>query len=132
MNEETPSLVTHSPCQAPIATPASTASSTARPAFISYFTVRTASTTPTRATAEPTERSKLRVTISITALTAARLTIEVCSASSTRLRWLRKVPWVAKLRATQTTATTTSRVDSRSELRFISNPRGHAQQALLG
>ena len=40
---------------------------------------------PTSATAEPTDRSKLRVTISMTALIAARLTIEVCSASRTKI-----------------------------------------------
>ena len=52
--------------------------------------------TPTRATAEPTDRSKFRVTISITALIAARLTMEVWRASRTRFRWVTKVPPVLK------------------------------------
>ena len=96
MKEETPTRVTQRPCQAPISRPPAIAASTASAGFTSCLTVRSARITPTQATAEPTERSKLRVTISITALIAARLTIEVCSARSTRLRWVRKVPWVAK------------------------------------
>lgn len=56
-----------------------------------YLTVSKATTTP----AEPTERSKFRVTISITALIAASATIDVCNASRIRLRWLRKMLFVA-------------------------------------
>ena len=54
--------------------------------FTSYLTVSNAKMTPTKATADPTDKSKLRVTMSMTALIAARLTIDVCSARSTRLR----------------------------------------------
>ena len=96
MKDETPTRVTQRPCQAPISTPPAMAASTASTGFTSCFTVRTARMTPTKATAEPTDRSKLRVTISMTALMAARLTIEVCNARRTRLRWVRKVPLVAK------------------------------------
>ena len=86
MNEETPSRVTQNPCQAPIAIPTATAARQPSSGWTSWRTVSMASTVPTSATAEPTERSKLRVTISITALMAARLTIDDCSASSPRLR----------------------------------------------
>ena len=75
--------------------PAKIAAGTAISGETSRLPASTASTTPTSATDEPTERSKLRVTISSTALIAARLTIEVCSASSTRLRGVRKMPSVA-------------------------------------
>ncbi len=61
-----------------------------------HFTVSTASTTPTRATADPTDKSKFRLTMSMTALIAARLTIALCKARSTRLRCVRNVPSVAK------------------------------------
>ena len=96
MKEETPRRVTHNPCQAPITRPAAMPATTAGTVPTPSFTVSTATTTPTSATADPTDRSKLRVTISITALIAARLTIEVCSASSTRLRCVRKVLSVVK------------------------------------
>ena len=96
MNEDTPSRVTQNPCQAPMAKPQASEASTARPGSTSCLTVSTARTTPTSATAEPTDRSKLRLTISITALIAARLTIDVCKASRIRLRWVRNVPpvWI--------------------------------------
>ena len=97
MKDETPIRVTHKPCQAPISdADQRPRSATASSGLTSCLTVSSARTTPTSATAEPTERSKLRVTISITALIAARLTIDVCSASRTRLRCVRKVPSVAK------------------------------------
>ena len=96
MKDDTPTRVTHKPCQAPIATPPATAIATATSGLTSCLTVSNARMTPTSATAEPTERSKLRVTISITALIAARLTIDVCKASRTRLRCVRKVPLVEK------------------------------------
>src|SRR4029079_8850464 len=78
-------------------------------------TVISANTTPTRATAEPTERSKLRVTMSITALIAARLTIDVWRARRTRLRCVRKVPFVATYSEIQITRRTMSSVDSRRD-----------------
>src|SRR6185437_14915282 len=76
MNDDTPIFATHRPCQTPIRTPAAIATTTPTTAPVSYLTVRSARITPTSATAEPTDRSKLRVTISITALIAARLTID--------------------------------------------------------
>ena len=97
MKDETFILVTHQPCQAPISTPTSEADQHGeRPDRRCSFTVSTATTTPISATAEPTDRSKLRVTISITALIAASATMAVCSASRIRLRCVRKVPLVAK------------------------------------
>ena len=44
--------------------------------YTSYLTVSNAKITPTKATADPTDKSKLRVTMSMTALIAARLTID--------------------------------------------------------
>ena len=64
MKDDTPILVTQKPCHAPISMPAAM-----RPARRSAARHQTAgqhaSTTPTSATADPTERSKLRVTISM-------------------------------------------------------------------
>ena len=86
MKDETPIRATHNPCQTPIATPPLTAATTLIHGLTSYFTVSNARMTPTKATADPTDKSKLRVTMSMTALIAARLTIDVCSARSSRLR----------------------------------------------
>ena len=69
-----------------------------------------ASTTPTNATAEPTDRSKLRVTINITALIDESPTIVVCRASSPRLRCDRNSPSVSTWNIANTTATTISSV----------------------
>ena len=114
MKDDTPTRVTHSPCHAPIAMPPATAIGTASHGLTSCLTVRSANMTPTSATAEPTERSKLRVTISITALIAARLTIDVCSAKRTRLRCVRNVPLVAKKKNIQTAARTSSSIELRN------------------
>ena len=77
MKEETPTWDTQIPCHTPIAAPQVTAIATLNAVLRSYLTVSIARTTPTRATADPTERSKLRVTMSMTALIAAKLTIDV-------------------------------------------------------
>ena len=77
MKDETFIRVTHQPCQAPISSPAHRQTITASPGSTSYLTVSSATMTPIRATADPTERSKLRVTISITALIAASATMAV-------------------------------------------------------
>ena len=96
MNEETFIRVTHQPCQAPMSRPTQRQTRTATIGSTLNFTVSSATTTPISATAEPTERSKFRVTISMTALMAANPTMAVCSASRIRLRCVRKVPLVAK------------------------------------
>ena len=72
MNEGTPTTVTHQPFQAPRARPTAIATGTASNGSTPDFTVSQATTTPTSATAEPTEMSKLRVTMSMTALIAAK------------------------------------------------------------
>ena len=135
MKEETPMRVTQNPCQAPMSRPPQTDATMATNGFTSCLTVRRARMTPTSATAEPTDRSKLRVTISITALIAARLTIDVCSARRTRLRCVRNVPSVAKYRTIHTPASTSSSIESRSaedratRRRMFSRPRSSPGEA---
>src|SRR5882724_1015564 len=115
MKDDTPIRVTHQPCHAPITKPTLREIATDSHGLTPYLTVSSATTTPTSATAEPTERSKLRVTISITALIAASETIAVCSARRTMLRWVRNVPLVAMLKNTQITANTAISVESRKD-----------------
>ena len=110
MNEGTPMRVTHQPFQAPSAMPAMIATGTAMSGSISMRTVNQATTTPTRATADPTDRSMLRVTMSITALIAASAVMVVWSASRVRLRCDRKMPFVSTWNTSHVTTTTSSRV----------------------
>ena len=110
MNEDTPTLATHIAFHVPSATPAAIAATTPSHGFHPSLTVTEASTTPTNATADPTDRSKLRVTISITALIDASPTIVVCKASSPRLRCDRNSPSVSTWNVANTTATTMSNV----------------------
>lgn len=106
MKEGTPIRVTHQPFHEPSATPTASATGTATSGSISHLTVHQATTTPTRATAEPTEMSKLRVTMSMTALMAASPVMADCSDISVRLRWLRKMPSVSHASTTHVTMST--------------------------
>ncbi len=110
MNDDTPTLATHTAFHAPRTMPARIAATTASHGFQPSFTVSEASTTPTSATAEPTDRSKLRVTINITALIDESPTIVACSASRPRLRCDRNSPSVRTWNTANTAATTISRV----------------------